>query len=451
MINQARSGAFKWLLRRFTGLGSSLPSALSEELLYLASRTQSLDDLLLALPSRLREALRLSALHIFLRVGNEYVLQNGRGGTSPHAALPASSSTVTRMRRDRKPAFFVPEGLMDAEPDGWQMLAESSEIALLTALSAQVLLPLDGRSGLLGFATLTRDDGSPFSAAELRFLRDLGPQMGRGLETAEMISSISQGEISRARAERELEVAKEVQERLLPASLPSVVGLDIATAYRSAGQVGGDYLDLIPNKHGGVLAVVADVSGKGVPAALLMATLRASIHALLLQPDVSLVTLAEHLNTLLYQASSSNRYATLFLCNYEAGAGRLTYVNAGHNPPLLLRTDGSVQSLAVGGTVVGLLGDVQYVSETLEVFAGDTLLAYTDGVTEALNMKEREWGDAALQSAFQKAGADRSRSSQAIVEGVLQALDAFRGATLQNDDVALLALRRTGGAETTRL
>ena len=317
---------FRRWLRRFGTSGAESTRSAYEELLYLAGKTQSLDELLTTFPERLCTALQLASFHVFLREGNEYVLHRPTPARGPRLVLPASSSTVLRMKRDRKPAVFL-DGGAEREKDGWQLLATSSEIAALEDVKAQVLVPLEGRTGLMGFAPLSRPGRRAFSAGELRFLRDLGPEMGRGLETAQLIRTLSEQAAERVRVDRELELAREVQEGLLPRELPAISGIDVAAAYQSAAQIGGDYYDLLSVQER-ICLVVADVSGKGISAALLMSALRASLHTLVLQADFSVTALGERLNRLLYTGSSANRYATLFLAGYEPRTQRLTYVNA---------------------------------------------------------------------------------------------------------------------------
>ena len=412
--------------------------ALYDEILYHSSHTQSLEALLKVFPDRICTALSLSAFKIFLREKSGFVLQNPSPTDDPTLTFPASSSTVSRMRRDRKPALFVPEPTPHAAPDGWQLLAEPFEIASLTAIDAQVLLPLEGRTGLMGFATLHKDH-SPFSAGDLRFLRDLGPEMGHGLETAQLVQSITEQAVERARVNRELELAREVQERLLPVKLPSLPGVDVAAAYRSAEQVGGDYYDLFTTPAGAICMVVADVSGKGIAAAIVMAALRASLHALMLQSGLSVPAIAERLNGLLYNGSSASRYATLFLAIYDPTTQRLTSVNAGHNPPLLHRADGTFVELTCGGPVVGLLPVAVYESETLTIALGDTLVAYTDGVTEARDPRGDEWGDDHLKSAIRECAAEPT--SRQMVQSILTRFDRFVSTAPQTDDITLVVFR----------
>ena len=428
-------------LRRMLRGGSARSSAESaaavyEELLYLAGKTQSLEELLTRFPEQLCAALQLSAFHVFLRERNDYVLFRMRPGGSPRIALPASSFTVLRMKRDRKPAVFVAEGV-EGEKDGWQMLAPESELHALEQVEAQVLVPLEGRTGLMGFATLSREGRRAFSEGELGFLRDLGPQMGRGLETAQMIQALSEQAAERVRVTRELELAREVQEGLLPRELPAIPGMEVAAAYRSAAQIGGDYYDVLPVGDGYCL-VVADVSGKGVAAALLMAALRASLHTLVLEAGVSVTALAERLNRLLYKGSTSSRYATVFLSVFEPGTRTLRYVNAGHNPPLVLRADGRVERLTEGGLVAGLMPEAAYVCGSVEMEAGDVLAAYTDGVTEATNAKLEEWGEERLLEALL---AERRGTAGVMVDRVMEGLNGFVQGAAQNDDITLVVLR----------
>ena len=431
----------KWMRHPF-GSRPQASQASYEEILYLSNRTQSLDELLTLFPQRISTSLDLSSFHIFLREKNSYVQRTASPQCEMPVSFPASCSTVSRMKRDRKPAVFVPEGTPDARPDGWQLLAEPYEIAALTSLGVQLLLPLEGRTGLMGFATLARHDRLPFTATEIRFLRDLGPEMGHGLETAQLVKSMSEQAIERARVHRELEVAREVQERLLPDKLPMIFGIDASAAYRSAEQVGGDYYDLFATPGGCVCAVVADISGKGVPAALLMAALRASLHALMLDDGLPITTLIERLNKLLYKASSASRYATLFLCIYDPDKQCLTYVNAGHNPPILIHEDGSLRSLDCGGTVVGLLPFATYEAETIQLTTGDTLIAYTDGVSEAFNPQGEEWGADGLEAAALQSITETHITSRQLVESILKKLDTFVSGAAQADDITLVVFRK---------
>jgi len=408
---------------------------LFEELLVEAGRSLSLDELLVTSPVKISSALHLSSFHIFLRKDSSYILQGSPANIPSGASFRASGATVFRMKRERRPSPFRKD-----HPDAWQLLATPDEIATLTALRAQLLVPLEGRTGLVGFATLSKAEGKPFLRHELRFLRELGIQMGRGLESAKFVQSLSEEAVNRSKVTRELELAREVQERLLPQANPSVAGIDTAASYKSAEEVGGDYYDLFVTDAGLICCVVADVSGKGVSSALLMATLRASLRSLMIDHrGASATDVMQHLNRLLYDASSSSRYATLFFLIYDPVARTLTYVNAGHNPPLLLR-DNQVTKLECGGPVLGLLQHSTYEQETLPFNICDTLTAYTDGITEAVNPRGLEWGEQGLLDTILQQDYPTAAAS---VQGILSNLQSFTAGTAPVDDMTLLVLRGT--------
>jgi sigma-B regulation protein RsbU (phosphoserine phosphatase) len=406
-----------------------------EEILLEVGRTLSLDELLVTCPRNISSALHLSSFHILLSEDSGFVPQGTARNLISGFIFPASSATILRLKRERRPSPFTKQ-----TPDAWQLLASSHEIAALEALGAQLLIPFEGRTGLRGFATLAKPEGKHFLRHELRFLRELSQQMGRGLETARHVKSLSEEAVKRAKANRELDLAREVQERLLPQSLPAVPGIDSAATYKSADEVGGDYYDLFLTWKGLLCCVVADVSGKGIASALLMATLRASLRSLMINHrDEPVTAVIEDLNRLLYEASSASRYATLVFFVYDPSAQTLTYVNAGHNPPLLL-SDSQVIRLECGGPVLGLLPDATYEQQTLAFNPGDTLAIYTDGITEAINPRGDEWEEQGLLAAVLK---QNSPSAAAAVHNILFSLHDFTSGTPQVDDMTLLVLRRT--------
>src|SRR4051794_3916694 len=211
-------------------------------------------------------------------------------------------------------------------------------------------------------------------------------------EVARLTTAIGREMAQRERLNRELEIAREVQERLFPQRLPPVLGLDYCGHCRPAREVGGDYYDFLELSEGRLGIAIGDVSGKGVGAALMMASLEASLRALAPVVDDP-AELMQRVNDLVYDASSSNRYATLFYAQYDPASRRLSYVNAGHNPPVVLRSKGSsvdVLRLETGGPVVGLLPH-RYHSDVFRHQAGDLIVLFTDGVSESMNASLEEW------------------------------------------------------------
>ncbi len=424
-------------VRSFSRSSAAPERLVLDELLYMAGKTLSMQDLLVAVPREVCRMLRLTHFQIFLRNGARYVpVPMPKDSSLRSISFPASCSTMGNLKRELRPVT-----VQASAPQPWMMLATGEEIDALQRLHAQLLVPLHGRTGLVGFAAVARGPGD-FSLSDRRQLQSLGEQIGPGLETAQFQKSLSDEAVRAAEANRELELAREVQERLLPQVLPDVPGLEIGRIYRSAAQVGGDYYDVF-SAGNSVCVVIADVSGKGIPAALLMATLRASLRSLMLRMD-TLPELVAELNHLLYQASSASRYATFAVMVYAPTTATLTYVNAGHNAPLLFRRGGSLERLTCGGTVLGLLPNAAYEQGVLTLEAGDTLILYTDGVTEQTDADGAEWGEDGLIEA--KRGTPASSAIEAA-ENTLHAVDEFAGKTTQADDVTLLVLRRNDEAD----
>ena len=183
---------------------------------------------------------------------------------------------------------------------------------------------------------------------------------------------------------------------------------------------------------------IGDVSGKGVPASLLMASLQASLRGQTLSGAADIDLLAANVNSLVYAASSVNRYATFFYAQYSPSHRLLTYVNAGHNPPVLLRKHSTVVRLDAGGPPVGLLSAVRYEGASIDIEAGDLLLLFSDGISEAMNEQDEEWGEENMLCALK---ACSSMEPAGIVKALFEAADAFTGLAPQHDDMTLVVAR----------
>lgn len=207
--------------------------------------------------------------------------------------------------------------------------------------------------------------------------------------------------------------------------------------------MGGDYYDFLalPGERLGI--ALGDVSGKGIAAALMMASLQASLRAEASRGTDDLASVIKKVNRLLYEASTANRYATFFYAQYEAAAGRLTYVNAGHNAPFLFQggCDGEVRRLETGGMVVGLLKDFPYSQEAIALNPGDLLVAYTDGITETMNPAEDEWGEEKLIETIRGCGGLNARE---MIAEIMKKADAFAAGAKQHDDMTITVVRVAG-------
>jgi sigma-B regulation protein RsbU (phosphoserine phosphatase) len=235
-------------------------------------------------------------------------------------------------------------------------------------------------------------------------------------------------------------VARRIQARLLPDSPPRVPGLEIAGHYEPAREVGGDYFDHVAIGDGRVLLVIADVSGKSVPAALIMSGFRAA----LLSQDLARgepAVLAGRLNDLLHASLEPGKFVTAFLGFLDGRSGRFVYVNAGHNPPLVIRRDGSHAALDQGGTLLGIQPSSVYAQGEIVLAPGEMVALYTDGVTEGADPTGQQWGDGRLIEMLRNG---RSEPCAALAQRIASAVRAFEGAPGATDDITLLIARRLG-------
>ena len=408
--------------------------------------------LLETITARLSSTLHIDRIAVFLRSGDLFQLQFATGlplspGFIP--ALPDSSTTITHLARARA----APANVYRDDPASWLVDATDAERTALADLSTELLVPLPGRNRLIGVIALgPKSSEEPYSKSDRQLLQSVASQTGLALENAELLSRLTTELAQRASIQREIEIAREVQERLFPQTYPTVPGGDLAGFCRPAQFVGGDYYDffLIPQPGEGpasrLAIAIGDISGKGISAALLMASLRASLRsvATMQQPNgesaLHLATIMGHVNRLVYEASTSNRYATFFYAELDPATRVLTYVNAGHNCPVILRRGQPALALQPTGTVVGLLEGATYDQAAVQLQPGDTLLAFTDGISEAMTADDEEWGEPRMIAAAERliAEPDCTRTAQQLLDCILGEADTFTAGAPQHDDMTLL-------------
>jgi sigma-B regulation protein RsbU (phosphoserine phosphatase) len=254
----------------------------------------------------------------------------------------------------------------------------------------------------------------------------------------------------RVTMKRDLEIAREIQSWLMPEAAPEVPGVEIAFTTRPANTVAGDYYDAFYRSSTGrsddgsrLLLVVADVAGKSVPAALVMATLQASLRTLAALPG-SLLELVGRLNRYACaQNMSGRRFTTAFLAELDPATGSLEYVNAGHNWPVLLRASGAVERLDVGGLPLGIMADVPYQCGLTKLEPGDLMLIFTDGLVEAENKEAQEFGESRMMGGLHSV---KGATAHEVLKHLMASVDAFVGLTRQHDDITCLVLRRHASA-----
>lgn len=242
---------------------------------------------------------------------------------------------------------------------------------------------------------------------------------------------------------RDLQIAREIQTWLLPGAPPQIPGLAISYATRPANTVAGDYYDVFPrpgrtNEDNRVVLAVADVAGKSIPAAMLMATFQASLKTLS-TAQVALPELAANMNR--YACSNSQgglRFTTAFLAEYDATRRSIHYINAGHNNPILRRANGQIERLNVGGLPFGIMPEVKYEAADITLAPGDWLIIFTDGLVEAINARDEEYGEIRLMTALE---AGKSLQPNDLLKRLMSDLDIFVGNTPQHDDVTCMLLK----------
>jgi phosphoserine phosphatase RsbU/P len=371
---------------------------------------------------------------VLLRRGNDFHLAEALGVSGDGSlTLSAQASSVRYLLNSSEPAR-----LYRNDPDAWYLMAGTAERHTFDQLNTELLLPLLGRNRLMGMISLgPKRSEAAWSRTDLQMLQTVARQTGLALEVSELAHSLAAEAAQRAKVNREIEIAREVQERLFPQQMPSFPGGSLAGSCRAALGVGGDYYDVIDFGDGRIGLAIGDVSGKGISAALLMASLRASLRGVTLDSPRDFARLMHKVNRLVYEASASNRYATFFFAAFDPATRRLECVNAGHNPPVLLRSS-RVMRLEADGPVVGLLPFAPYTEQTLTLEPGDVLLLYTDGISEAMTSEDEEWGEERMISA---ATAVRKLPASEILRALFTAADAFTTGAPQHDDMTLLILK----------
>ncbi|MEE9561964.1 MAG: SpoIIE family protein phosphatase [Thermoanaerobaculia bacterium] len=321
--------------------------------------------------------------------------------------------------------------LLEAEPPDDQDLLPGAAHLLAVPIETD-----SERRGLLVVADKESRHGvGPFAATDRRTLAMFANQAAIALENA----YLHRQALEKERLEREVELAAEIQRRLLPTDFPRLEGFELVGWSRPARHVGGDYYDFLSLAEDRVTAVLADVSGKGLPAALMVSTIHSALRLLLDHFRVGPELIAR-LNHHITDSSAPNKFITLLAAEIDPRRGEVSYVNAGHNPALLLRAGGEVEELEAGGFPLGLFAESSYTGGSLTMAPGDLLCIYSDGITECESPDESEFGAERLVDLLESVG---NRPLPEVVQAVDDAVTTFAAGQSQGDDQTLVLLRRT--------
>jgi sigma-B regulation protein RsbU (phosphoserine phosphatase) len=314
-------------------------------------------------------------------------------------------------------------------------LPDETSVKLCEKHGVQAIIPMQHQEKLIGYILLgAKISGQAFSETDLEFLTTLVSQAVISLENARLFEET----LEKQRLEEELNVARTIQKNLLPKTIPQIEGYEIYGMNNSSKQVGGDYYDVIPIDKDRIALAIGDVSGKGIPASLLMANLQSALRVMM-TPDVNLTEVVGKLNNLIYSNTGLDKFITFFIGVLNTRSHILEYVNAGHNNPVLCSPQAEISFLDIGGIILGIMPGYAYKIGKVSLKKGDFILTYTDGVNEAINPREEEFGEEQL---YELLKSHTDKPVKQIAENIWQAIEKFAGGYPQADDVTMLAVRR---------
>jgi sigma-B regulation protein RsbU (phosphoserine phosphatase) len=317
------------------------------------------------------------------------------------------------------------------------ILDQTSRCADYLELGFAVLVPMRIQDETKGIMALgSKISGTEFDEADIEFLTTLGNQAMSSLENARLFEET----LEKQRMEEELNLARNIQQGLLPSELPQFKEYEIAAKNIPSRQVGGDYFDIIPISETIYGIAIADVSGKGAGAALLMANLQASLHALA-SSGIGISDMVSRINNLIFKNTGLDKFITFFYGQLDIEKHVFTFCNAGHNPPYMVNPNKKIRELMAGGIVLGMMADMTFETASVILRPGDRIVMFTDGITEAMNIQEVEYGEKRLKNILQN---QAELSALDLLEKIQSDVETFSGEAPQADDITLVVIKKKG-------
>jgi serine phosphatase RsbU (regulator of sigma subunit) len=347
-------------------------------------------------------------------------------------AISRVSRSIARRVLEQRVSLLVPNVLEDATLRSQDSILSAGIRAALCAPLWYTAMAGSDQDAVIGLVYLDTQARESFSEDDLRIVTAIANVAASKIENVRLIEE----SLEKRRLEEDIRVAAEIQRSLLPRKAPQVPGYDLCGSNRPCRTVGGDYFDFV-FEEGKLRMALGDVSGKGTGAALLMTVLRSSVRAHWGEAEPAAAV--GRINRTVCQNVPENKYITFCMGALDPDSGKLTYVNAGHNPPLLLRNDGSNETLKTGGMVLGLFADVPYEQATVELGKGDALVIFSDGITETFDVDGNEFGEDRLADLCTKS---RHMGAAALEGEILKDIDIFSKGAKATDDRTLIVLRR---------
>jgi len=305
---------------------------------------------------------------------------------------------------------------------------------MLSELGLEIAIPLKLRGSTEGVLCLGKKmTGQDYQPGDVEFLYALGNLALTSIQNTYLVEDQIEG----ARMAQEMNLAREIQEGLLPSELPVCEKIDIAAYATPSREVSGDYYDAVSLDGDRLMLAVADVTGKGMPASLLMANMQACLR-IVLPLDITVEDATARINDVIHGNTGFDKFITFFWGICDRNAKIFTYVNAGHNPPVHIAPDGTLTHLEEGGLLLGIMGGVAYERGQIELHSGDVVAMFTDGVTEAMNPEDEEYDDPRLEELLVKV---RDKSAQGILDTVIEDVEAFTRGAPQSDDITMIVMK----------
>lgn len=389
--------------------------------------TLDLEQLLAHSITTIAETLLLRDAHLIaFPPGAPTLVQTGAGDEPSAEDVAALHDLLARLPLDR-PAIRLTEPTPGLDMDGRRLL--------VGRMHGRLLIPLRAGDEVLGALLLgDKHTRTSFTSEDVQLLASLARQMSVSMQNAFLVRS----RVEVARFEEELDLARRIQRTFLLSEFPSLPGFDVYAMSQPAKHVGGDLYDLVVADDGTFYLAIADVSGKGVPAALLSSMLQAAVRTQA-GPGASVRHIVERTNTLVYRSTAIEQFATFVLARVDTAARTVTFTNAGHNYPFLLRAGGECVELDRGGILLGIQDGFAFEEVTLPLHTGDRLVFYTDGLSEAVNADNEQFGEERLSALV--AGLPAKLSAREIADRVMAAIAAWIGDAEPGDDCTLLVMR----------
>ncbi len=394
---------------------------------------QSLDEVLPMVMEMVRRAASPDRAALMLLEGDPPALRSRAIPGSPGAGggpITVSRTISDAVLRERQ-AILTSDAMVDPRFAG-------ADSVVLNKVRSAMCVPLWNNKEVIGLIYVdTVREASSYSREDLQVLTLVANLAAVKIENARLFLRDQQMKVM----ERELAAAARIQQRLLPAAAPPFPGWAMVGRNVPCLAVGGDYFDLQLRGPDRLGVAVGDVSGKGLPAAILMATVQAAFRALL-GAGAGVPEVVSRLNATVVSNSGDEKFLTFFCGELDRGSGRMSYVNAGHNPPILLRAGGAIERLFSGGLALGLMDEVSFSPQEVLLADGDLLVLYSDGITESQNTANDEYGEDRFIGLLRDL---RGEPLPAIRDRVLEAVRDFAGAAGQFDDITLVLIRREAG------